>query len=117
MLELAARYKKQVPVSVNVICEEHGIPPRFLVQILHELREAGYVESFRGAAGGYRLAVDPKEIAISEVIKVFREEDDHEGRCNSTKLACSLDGVFFTANQKLESYLGGMTLARVAKAG
>ena len=38
------------------IAEQHGIPERYLVQILLQLKGSGLVLSTRGALGGYRLA-------------------------------------------------------------
>ena len=55
MLELAAQYGSAEPVRIRRIAERHDVPPRFLVQILLQLKGAGLVASVRGAAGGYHL--------------------------------------------------------------
>ena len=68
MLELASQYSSGQPVRIREIAQEHGIPSRFLVQILLQLKSAGYVVSTRGAAGGYRLAKAPEEITLGEVM-------------------------------------------------
>ena len=44
------------------------IPQHYLEQILVILKKAGYVESFRGAQGGYALARDPDSIPVAEVL-------------------------------------------------
>ncbi len=49
VLELAARYGTGEPVRIRTIADEHGIPSRFLVQILLQLKGAGFVASTRGA--------------------------------------------------------------------
>src|SRR5215475_6331543 len=67
MLELSASYGAHEPVRIRKIAEEHGIPSRFLVQILLQLKGAGLVTSTRGAAGGYQLAKAPEEITLAEV--------------------------------------------------
>ena len=46
------------PVHIREISEAYGIPERYLVQILLQLKGAGLVASTRGASGGYRLARD-----------------------------------------------------------
>lgn len=71
MLELAANYRDPQPVRVKAIAEAHGIPLRFLVQILLQLKGAGLVASIRGAAGGYQLARPPEEISLGDVINVI----------------------------------------------
>lgn len=45
------------------------IPPKFLESILAQLRNGGLVASQRGAEGGYRLAKQPEEISIADVIR------------------------------------------------
>lgn len=71
MLELAGRYAAGEPVRVRDIAEAHGIPPRFLVQILLQLKGAGLVSSTRGAAGGYQLIRDPDQVTLADVMAVI----------------------------------------------
>src|SRR5215212_5013320 len=70
MLQLATEYSKGEPLQIRRIADVHGIPSRFLVQILLQLKGAGLVNSTRGAAGGYQLAKDPDEITLGEVMAV-----------------------------------------------
>ena len=70
VLELAARHGRGEPVRIREIADAHGIPSRFLVQILLQLKSAGLVQSIRGAAGGYQLARDPDEITLLDVMTV-----------------------------------------------
>ena len=46
-----------------------AIPPKFLENILLELRRAEIVASQRGAVGGYRLAKPAEEISLADVIR------------------------------------------------
>jgi len=71
MLELAARFGSDEPVRIRKIAERHGVPPRFLVQILLQLKGAGLVASIRGAAGGYRLIKKPSEVSLGQVMDVI----------------------------------------------
>jgi Rrf2 family protein len=71
VLELATSYGSGEPVRIGKIAESHGIPPRFLVQILLQLKGAGLVSSTRGASGGYELIRDPADITLGEVIGVI----------------------------------------------
>ena len=68
MLELAANYREPQPVRIKAIAEAQGIPQRFLVQILLQLKTAGLVASVRGASGGYQLARAPDSISLADVI-------------------------------------------------
>ena len=75
MVELAARYGLAEPVRIGKIAREHGIPPRFLVQILLQLKGAGYVASLRGAAGGYRLIKSPEEVTLGAIMSVIEGQE------------------------------------------
>jgi len=76
MLELSASYPTGEPVRIRSIADEHGIPSRFLVQILLQLKGAGLVVSTRGAAGGYQLAKPPEQISLGEVMNVTEGPDE-----------------------------------------
>jgi len=67
MAELAA--SPPGPVKGERLATAQAIPPKFLENILIELRHAGLVASQRGAEGGYRLARPAEEITIADVIR------------------------------------------------
>lgn len=92
ILELASRYNEQAPVRIKDISERHGIPNRFLVQILLQLKGAGLVNSIRGASGGYRLASTPKEVSLGQVMAIVdgHSGDIYQNSENSTPLSAVL---------------------------
>ncbi len=57
------------PVKGERVASAQGIPPKFLENILLDLRHAGLVASQRGAEGGYWLARPPEEITVADVIR------------------------------------------------
>jgi Rrf2 family cysteine metabolism transcriptional repressor len=79
MLHLAEQYPLNEPVQIRKVAADHGIPWRFLVQILLELKRGGLVSSTRGASGGYQLARDPEDISLAEVIAVLEGCDPSTG--------------------------------------
>ena len=86
MLELAARFGSGEPVRIRTIADEHGIPSRFLVQILLQLKGAGFVSSTRGASGGYQLVKPPQTISLGEVMAVIEgQENETPGNATSTR--------------------------------
>ena len=56
-------------LTIEEIATRSGAPKRFLEHIMLELRNAGYVGSRRGRAGGYILIKEPKEISIGELLR------------------------------------------------
>ena len=83
MLELASQYGSGEPVRIRRIAERHGVPPRFLVQILLQLKGAGLVSSVRGAAGGYQLLKPPQEISLGNVMEVIDGTAKEGGQTSS----------------------------------
>ena len=56
-------------LTIEEIAQRSGAPKRFLEHIMLELRNAGYVGSRRGRAGGYVLIKPAKEISIGELLR------------------------------------------------
>lgn len=80
MIELASQSGSGEPVRIRKIAERHHVPPRFLVQILLQLKGAGLVASVRGAAGGYHLLKPPDQISLGEVMEVIEGSPDENGQ-------------------------------------
>lgn len=66
-----ARHEPQDFVLVSEIATARGIPRKFLEAIMTELRNAGYVVSRKGKAGGYRLSRSASQIRIGSVIRTL----------------------------------------------
>ena len=66
------------PVQSRDIAAFTGVPPKFLEQVMHDLRQAGLVASQRGKGGGYVLAVDPAALTFADVID--RIDGSHGGK-------------------------------------
>ena len=59
------------PVTARDIVDFTGVPPKFLEQVMHDLRQAGLVASQRGKGGGYVIARDPASVSFAEVIDLI----------------------------------------------
>lgn len=70
---LRPSFKSGEFVALSHIAKERRLPRAFLEKLADALRRKGYLEARRGAAGGYRLARDPKHITLRELIDVFEE--------------------------------------------
>lgn len=69
LLELSQRWPQEIPVHIKEISEKQDIPKRYLVQILIQLKQNGWVESIRGKQGGYVLVVSPGQLRLGDVIR------------------------------------------------
>jgi Rrf2 family protein len=119
MLELANNYQEPQLLQVKTIAERHGISPRFLVQILLQLKVSGLVRSLRGASGGYQLARSPEEITLADVINAI---DDVQPAMPSALKALrpsaaveALSGVLSDVDAKERQILNEVTLAALVR--
>src|SRR5215471_20109825 len=67
------------PVRIADIAGRQQIPQKFLELILAGLKQAGFVESRRGAEGGYLLARSADSPTVGEVLR-FVEGPHGKGR-------------------------------------
>ena len=69
VLGLARHYPDSAALRMEDVAEEQGVPPKYLPQILLELKARGLVRSVRGKEGGYLLARAPAEITLGDVLR------------------------------------------------
>ncbi len=60
------------PLKSGEIARAQAIPPRFLENILAQLKQGGFVDSKRGKDGGYMLADPEREITVGEIIRFIQ---------------------------------------------
>jgi Rrf2 family protein len=61
------------PVKIADIARRQQIPQKFLELILASLKHGGFVESRRGAEGGYRLAKPAEQITVGDALRYVEE--------------------------------------------
>jgi Rrf2 family protein len=107
------------PVTAVQLAEAQHIPPKFLENILSQLRRSGLIRSQRGPDGGYWLSKPPEAITMADVIRAVDgpllgvrgerpEHVDYEGA------AKSLQEVWIALRASERSILEQVTLAHVA---
>jgi Rrf2 family protein len=102
------------PVSVRAIATRQNIPAPYLEKLLIEMRQAGLVQSVRGSKGGYKLALEPAQISLGQILEAVGETIEPLPRYKRA-LAPAEDWVTFTLwqrlHQKLKEALYTITLA------
>lgn len=68
------------PIQARAISRRQGIPLRFLEQVLHAMKNAGLVESHRGAQGGYLLSREPAELSLADIFESLEGPVFHRSR-------------------------------------
>ncbi|NGM18325.1 RrF2 family transcriptional regulator [Xiamenia xianingshaonis] len=94
--------------SSRDIAEDMSIPRDYLIQLAQLLRNAGIIEARPGKHGGYRLAKDPSDISVLDVMNALEEDSRQQTRerradrkggemVEEVKLAYDLIGECFDA--------------------
>jgi Rrf2 family protein len=68
------------PVKIADIARRQKIPQKFLELILAGLKQGGFVESRRGAEGGYLLARPAESLTVGEVLRFVEVPQHGRGR-------------------------------------
>lgn len=68
MLDLATNHTGSY-IPLKTIAQRQNISDKYLEQIIHLLGKAGFVESIRGAQGGYRLSRLPSQYMVGEILR------------------------------------------------
>ena len=116
MAELAARYG-QGPVPLAEIAAAQGLSRDYLEQIVPALREAGLVQSTRGAHGGYQLARAPETMTVGQVLRALEGEilplpcvSKDVAECDRSHM-CAARTVWTKVHARVSETLNEMTLA------
>ncbi|WP_161795836.1 Rrf2 family transcriptional regulator [Synechococcus sp. GFB01] len=78
LLDLAAAHVSGGLLQTREISRNHGIPERYLEQMLTALRKGGFLKSVRGPHGGFQLTRSPEQISIAEVETCLEGESTSE---------------------------------------
>ena len=120
MLDLAQHNNGEC-IKVKDIAARQDISEKYLEQIIAVLNKAGYVNSVRGAQGGYRLAKKPEEYTVGMILRLMEgsiapvacvEEGDCD-KCDS----CETMGVWRDLYNAINQVVDGVTLADLAAKG
>ena len=112
-------------VSARAAAEENGVPYSFARAIQHDLASHGIVESIRGAHGGMRLAIDPHETPLLDIIEAVQGPveiatcviSEEEGEPCPRKDTCPFNPIWCTAERMLRDYLASVSLYDVVMNG
>lgn len=106
-------------VTVQHIADAHGIAKNHLTKVVHRLGTLGYIETIRGRNGGLRLAHEPGQINIGEVVR-HTETDFYMASCFDKASAgcmyssgCALKGVLGNATAAFLDVLDAVTLEQM----
>ena len=103
-------------LSAAGLAERAGLEIPTVAKVLKPLAQAGLVEGFRGAAGGYRLARDPARITLVDIVEAMEgplgmtECSLHAGNCG-IESSCGVRANWRRINDVVADALRSVTLA------
>ncbi|ALN61537.1 MULTISPECIES: SUF system Fe-S cluster assembly regulator [Lysobacter] len=105
-------------LSASELAERAGLEAPTVSKLLKPLAQAGLVEGFRGANGGYRLARPADEIGLIEIVEAMEgplgmtECSVHEGNCG-LEHQCGVRANWRRINDVVIEALSNVTLAQM----
>ena len=105
-------------LSASELAERAGHEVPTVAKLLKPLAQAGLVDGFRGANGGYRLARDAAEISLVEIVEAMEgplgmtECSVHAGQCGIEE-SCGVRANWRRINDVVADALRGVSLAQM----
>lgn len=103
--------------TIPEIAAAYGISENHLMKVVHQLARSGVIESVRGKGGGIRLAREPEDIRLGEVVRGSESNgpiveclSNETGACRIAP-ACRLAEILVRAFGALYASLNEYTLA------
>jgi FeS assembly SUF system regulator len=120
LLARLAAAPRDAQLSARELAETAELPLPVVSKMLKELASAGLLESLRGSKGGYRLARDPAEVTVAELVHALEgpialmECAVGPGQCAS-EASCQVQEPWQRINRAVHEALSRVTLAELAR--
>jgi Rrf2 family nitric oxide-sensitive transcriptional repressor len=118
LMYLSLRYPDGGVATIDEMAGAYAISRNHLTKIVNELAQRGVIETVRGRAGGARLARDPRDISIGDVVRMAEKDfalvECHEAERPSSCVilpACNLKRGLRRALEAFMQELDRLTLA------
>src|SRR5438067_4588650 len=102
------------PVRIADIARRQNIPQKFLELILASLKQGGFVESRRGAEGGYMLARRADSISVGDVLRFVEGRQEERARLRKQANSPFAD-LWERADRAIDSVLDSTTFAHLVR--
>jgi Rrf2 family protein len=101
MIDLAQNHNRGA-IQLRDIARRQDVSQKYLEQIIKPLKKAGFIESIRGARGGYLLPRSPKEIMVGDVVSLL-EGGAKICACTEDPLSCGRTDICLTRSLWMEA--------------
>lgn len=102
-------------VSSRDIAEEMSIPRDYLIQLAQLLRNSGIIEARPGKHGGYRLAKEPSEISVLDIMNALDEDAKKTTRAKRKArkgkgMVDNIKQTYDLIEESMDVYMGSLTV-------
>ena len=115
ILDLAAQRSGE-PIRIADIARRQKIPQKFLELILASLKQGGFVESRRGAEGGYLLARPSDALTVGEVLRYVEGPQQGKGRERRKGTPTPFSEMWTEVDQAVSNVIDRTTFADLLRA-
>ncbi|HTW68138.1 MAG TPA: Rrf2 family transcriptional regulator [Bryobacteraceae bacterium] len=109
-----ALQKSGEPIKIAEIARRQKIPQKFLELILAGLKQGGFVESRRGAEGGYLLSRPAEAITVGQVMR-YVEGSKNSKPARKQNLADPFAETWTRVDQAVSSVIDETTFAELVR--
>ncbi|MDR2036002.1 MAG: Rrf2 family transcriptional regulator [Coriobacteriales bacterium] len=116
-----AQHQEQRPVPLREVSIRQNISLKYLEQIASLLSKVGYLESMRGAQGGYRLAQDAASISAGDIMRAAEGDfvsvaclDQEAAVCPRNSSCCSISAFWQGLHETIDTYTDKVSLEELA---
>lgn len=121
LCHLAKSYESGELLGSKAISDAVNLPQTLIAKVLTSVSAAGLIEGTRGPKGGYKLARDPSEINVYQIVKLFGQSKDNDDFCPmgpgwcGVKDKCPLHDTIQELRDATDIALQSSTLAEFAE--
>jgi Rrf2 family protein len=115
MIDLA-QHKQEAFTPLKDVSERQAISIKYLEQITSLLSKFGLLQSVRGPQGGYKLARDPSQYTVSEILRITEGNlapvaclEPNASKCERSQICPTLK-LWTGLEKTVNDYLSGITL-------
>ncbi len=120
LLSMILLSQSGAPRDVDTMSAQLGISRSFLAKILQNLAKDGILNSYKGANGGFSLAVSPAELSVGRILQSAEKKRASVFECGSDCTAtkaqtCKIRTIFGSLQTSVDEFLDKITLADILK--
>ena len=109
--------KKEELASAKELADAYGVPKELLAKVLQRLAKKNIIDAVKGPYGGYRLAIDPERMRLTEFFEIIEGPMGimncyFDSRCEQID-GCTIRTPINRINDSIRTMFNNMTLAEV----